>query len=239
MARRYDGLVLATALPIVALFTGVIGLLLSKRNAASATTPSLPPGNDVPTPSQSWPTSSSAVINSLAGASAQEFAKTLNAVLDAEVPGLPPRARYIAIAQAAFESGWGKTNVARTANNFWNITAGSLWRGPVLVVPNGDISYAQSDCQKQNRPMTRQPNGRLACKVDQTWRRYQTVNESVADYWQFLGGRYATAREALRAGDVVGFSTALAAKGYYTAPVEEYTKNMKSIVNTVERFVTA
>jgi len=48
--------------------------------------------------------------------------------------------RAVALAQAALESGWGGTALAREANNFFGIKAGPDWVGETLDLPAGEYS---------------------------------------------------------------------------------------------------
>lgn len=189
------------------------------------------------------------VLNTLSDVIAQKpvWAKRLYDVISSELPQLPVRSRLIMVAHAAYESGWGARPSTELTNNLYNVTAGSWWLGknfPTYRQVNGDLSYAKADCDRQGRPMTVQPNGKLACKVDQIWRKYATVNDCIKDYWDFLGpnqngGRYASARAALEAGDIATFGQRLYAAGYFTLPPDEYIKTLTSVVNTVSNFVGA
>lgn len=177
------------------------------------------------------------LVGSLTGLVTQPlWAKGLYDVLTLEFPTMPGTGRLTMVAHAAYESGWGKSAAAKAANNFWNITSGGSWSGPVLVEPNSDRSYSVTECARLGRDMTTQSNGKLACRIDQTWRRYPTVNAAVRDYWQFLN-RYPGAKQALTVGDVAAFAQQLGAGGYYTLPVEEYTRTLVAVAATAKRFI--
>jgi hypothetical protein len=172
------------------------------------------------------------------------WAARLFAVIGTELPQLSIRAKVLIVAHAAFESGWGQDGAAkRGTNNIFNITAGGEWlkaKKPVLVVANADLSYDAKECARVGRPMSAQPNGKLACKIDQTWRKYPTVNAAIQDYWDFLGpnqngGRYLPARNALVAGDVTGFAQAAKAAGYFTLPVDEYSAQLAGMLASVAK----
>lgn len=170
-------------------------------------------------------------------------AKGLYAALDAELPNLPRNSKLIIISQALTESGWNVGRAAREGNNWWNITAGPAWTGPVWLDVNGDKSYSKADCTRLNRPMTfKDSAGRAYCKIDQKWRKYATLNEAVRDYWDFLGpnqnrGRYLIARNALAAGNVDLFVSELSKAGYYTAPVSEYSRLVKGIMSGLDKYL--
>lgn len=177
------------------------------------------------------------LVGSLANMLTQPlWAKGLYDVLTLELPNVSVTGRLTMVAHGAYESGWGKSTASKLANNFWNITSGGSWSGPVLVEPNSDRSYSPTECKRLNRPMTTQSNGKLACRIDQTWRRYPTVNAAVRDYWQFLN-KYPGAKQALTVGDVAAFAQQLGAGGYYTLPVEEYTRTLVAVVATAKRFI--
>jgi len=165
-----------------------------------------------------------------------EWAKFVFAETTALFPTLPVKSRIIIVAHAAYESGWGQGNRAvREANNLFNVTAGSQWHGDTLVVPNADLSYNVAECTRLNRPMVVQINGKPACRIDQTWRKYASYRDSLTDYWSFLGGRYIVARDALAAGDVAGFVNGLYAKGYFTLAPDEYLNQLASMVDSVAK----
>jgi len=182
------------------------------------------------------------VVRTLLGVTdSAKWAASLYGVISRELPQLSPKARVLMVAHAAYESGWGqKAAAARGSNNIWNLTAGSAWTGQIDFQPDADLSYNVSECSRLGRPVTTQSNGKPACRIDQRWRKYPSVNEAVRDYWSFLGpqqngGRYIKARAALEAGDTVGFARELAAVGYYTLPSAEYAKKLGEVVESVQR----
>lgn len=186
------------------------------------------------------------VFTSLYGiASPALWAGRLYAVVSTELPALSMRAKLLMIAHAAYESGWGqKAAAALGTNNLWNITAGSQWKGATVVQPNGDLSFKVEECERKGRPLVRQSNGKMACRIDQTWRKYDSVNAAVKDYWDFLGpnqnaGRYSKARMALESGDVSAFGTRLYDAGYFTLDPIEYTKSMTAVVASVKKYLGA
>lgn len=174
-----------------------------------------------------------------------EWAYKLYLVISGELPHLSIVGRITMVAHAAYESGWGRVAKPAQYNNLWNLTAGNWWISqgrPTFVQANADLSFNASECAKKNRPMTMQSNGQMACRIDQVWRTYDSVNAAVKDYWEFLGplqngGRYVNARAELEQGDPVGFSKALYAAGYYTLPESQYTNNLVAIVNKVRGFI--
>lgn len=124
------------------------------------------------------------------------------------------RVAQIVAALAAHESGYGSTNQWRLGFNFGNVSRGS-WTGPVIV--GGDLEYsAGSDAAK---------------RIRQEWRKYVSLSAAVSDWIKLIGGsRYRAARDALFAGDEVGFASGLRAGGYFTAPADKYLAAVRSIL---------
>ena len=56
---------------------------------------------------------------------------TTAAISSAKATGVPSS---ITIAQAALESAWGESGLAKTGNNLFGIKADSLWRGQTLTL---------------------------------------------------------------------------------------------------------
>lgn len=154
----------------------------------------------------------------------KEFVTTLWSALSS-FPQLPRMTKLIIIAQAAHESGWGKGTAAKNGYNYWNITAGSQWKGD--VIGGGDL---ECDAAGQN------------CRsITQKFRKYRSNVDAIQDYLSFLstqnGGRYKDAYSALMQGDIVAFVTELRAHGYYTAALDEYVAGSQSAFNTVSQYV--
>lgn len=177
-------------------------------------------------------------------ASKAAWANKLYAAVSQELPQLSVPARILIVAHGGYESGWGTgKTLKRGNNNIFNVTAGSAWKGAVDRATDADTSYSEPDCQRQGRPMNLvDSKGRKYCAIDQVWRKYDSMNEAVRDYWDFLGpnqnrGRYIIARQALERGDVSGFGMALFQAGYYTLPATEYIASLQAIVQTVKKFI--
>ena len=122
------------------------------------------------------------------------------------------------IAQAALESGWGNSKLAKQANNLFGIKAGSSWTGETVVMPT--LEYQQS-------------NGvAVPVRVMAVWRKYSSVGASLVDYAKliFISPRYAGAIKAANHGtDPFAYADALQAAGYATDP--NYAGKIKSIIN--------
>lgn len=117
----------------------------------------------------------------------------------------------ICIAQAAIETGWGTSKLMTKANAYFGIKATSSWKGKVF-------NSATSECY----------DGKTYTNITACFRAYDSVAESVADYYDLITGlsRYAG---AVNETNVEKCITAIKNGGYATSPT--YIKNVMSIVN--------
>jgi flagellar protein FlgJ len=127
--------------------------------------------------------------------------------------GVP--ARFV-LAQAALESGWGKSEVrgvdGTVSHNLFGLKAGKDWKGPTVEAST-----------------TEYVNG-VAQRVSQRFRAYASYADSFADYAKLLSGnpRY---RNVLAQGqDAAGFANALQQSGYATDP--RYAQKIARILQT-------
>ena len=110
----------------------------------------------------------------------------------------------VVIAQAALETGWGKkiiqTQQGQSSNNLFNIKADSRWQGD--KTSKETLEFEQGNMVKKKEP----------------FRVYESLNESINDYIQFLsnGERYQSALK--QAGNVEQFLQGLQSAGYATDP---------------------
>lgn len=74
----------------------------------------------------------------------------------------------LAIAQAALESGYGKSGLAAKHNNYFGIKASSSWKGPVVNMKTGEVLNKQ------------------AVVVNANFRVYTSLTDSIADRNNFL-----------------------------------------------------
>ena len=118
------------------------------------------------------------------------------AVASAKATGVPAS---ITIAQAALESGWGESALAKTGNNLFGIKAGSLWRGQTLTMNTKEFIKGQW------------------VVVPALWRKYPNWQASIDDHAAFLkrNPRY---RGCFDCSSVQSFALALAQAGYATDP---------------------
>jgi len=167
-----------------------------------------------------------------------DWARFVFSEVTSVLPQVSLRGRVIIVAQAAFESGWGKAAWAAIhGNNLFNITTcqgksatcADGWTGAYLDQENADWSY-------------RADGSRV--RIAQRWRSYPTFRASIEDYWNFINRpKYAAGIPSLIAGDLPGFLTALRAGGYFTLPLystpttQGYVPQMQAVVNTTARFL--
>jgi flagellar protein FlgJ len=71
--------------------------------------------------------------------------------------------------------------------------------------------------------------------LNQGFRAYRSLDEGAADYLSVMYGRFGQAMAPAERGDVAGFSHALKASGYFTAPEAEYTSALESRMGIVHR----
>jgi flagellar protein FlgJ len=126
--------------------------------------------------------------------------------------GIPP---YFIAAQAALESGWGKSEIqgadGRTSHNLFGVKAGRGWTGPVVEAAT-----------------TEYVNGAPQPTVGR-FRAYGSYAEAFADYARLLKSqpRYAPVLE--NGTDAAGFARGLAQAGYATDPM--YADKLLRIIN--------
>ncbi len=116
----------------------------------------------------------------------------------------------VCIAQAALETGWGTSPMMVKANAYFGIKAGTGWKGKVY-------SAKTQECY----------DGKNYTTITDLFRAYDSLEESVADYYDLITGldRYAAACNKT---DPQMCIQAIKDGGYATAPA--YVKNVMSIV---------
>jgi flagellar rod assembly protein/muramidase FlgJ len=105
----------------------------------------------------------------------------------------------ITIAQAALESGWGESGLARAGNNLFGIKADSRWRGETLTLNTREFIKGQW------------------VVVPALWRKYPSWQASIDDHAAFLkqNPRY---KACFLCTTASAFAQALAQAGYATDP---------------------
>lgn len=132
---------------------------------------------------------------------------TTAAVASAKASGVPAS---ITIAQAALESGWGESALAKTGNNLFGIKADSLWRGQTLTMNTKEYIKGQW------------------VVVPALWRKYPSWQASIDDHAAFLkrNQRY---KACFACASASAFAKALAQAGYATDP--EYAKKLIAVMD--------
>jgi|OM-RGC.v1.023929158 flagellar rod assembly protein/muramidase FlgJ len=121
---------------------------------------------------------------------------TSAAVASAKATGVPAS---ITLAQAALESGWGESALAKTGNNLFGIKADSLWRGQTLTMNTKEFIKGHW------------------VVVPALWRKYPSWQSSIDDHAAFLKQtpRY---KACFLCTTSPAFARALAQAGYATDP---------------------
>lgn len=138
----------------------------------------------------------------------QEFIALIASAAQASaaVTGIPPS---FTVAQAALESGWGSSLLAREGKNLFGIKAGPSWPGATVTMP------------------TREYTNGAWVQTQAAWRAYPDWQGSIDDHAEFLrrNSRYAKAFE-YKTG--MGFAIAVASAGYATDP--QYANKIVKII---------
>ena len=122
------------------------------------------------------------------------------------------------IAQAALETGWGRSQPGHS-HNLFGIKAGGSWNGASVQANTEEFA------------------GGVAGRVDADFRAYGSPGESVRDYVRLIrdNPRYA---EALNTGgDVQAFANALQRGGYATDP--DYARKLVTVADEVRQRIAA
>ncbi len=116
----------------------------------------------------------------------------------------------ITIAQAALESGWGESGLARAANNLFGIKADSRWRGETITLNTREFIRNQW------------------VVVPAKWRKYTSWQASIDDHAAFLklNPRY---KACFLCTTASAFAHALAQAGYATDP--DYASKLIALMN--------
>ncbi len=126
--------------------------------------------------------------------------------------GLKPE---VLVAQAALETGWGRSMIQHpdgsSSNNLFGIKANSTWDGQQVSVPTLEYS-----------------NG-IPTRTSATFRAYGSMADSFSDYVNFLKSNPRYRNALAQAGNPQAFTTALQQAGYATDP--SYAQKINAIVN--------
>jgi flagellar protein FlgJ len=158
---------------------------------------------------------SAAAVPELLDGTPQTFVQTLlpHAQRAAKALGVSPA---VLLAQAALETGWGKSVIAaadgKSSHNLFGIKADAGWDGPSVSVPT--LEYADG----------------AAVKQQSAFRSYGSFADSFTDYVNFIKGnpRYTEALKHRQ--DPAAFSEALQRAGYATDPA--YAEKIQAILDS-------
>ena len=130
--------------------------------------------------------------------------------------GVDPRAL---IAQAALETGWGRSQPGGDSHNLFGIKAGAHWNGASV------------------QANTQEFDSGVASRVDASFRAYGSPRESVEDYVRLIrdNPRYASAMNT--GSDVQAFASALQRGGYATDP--DYARKLAAVAAEVGQRIAA
>lgn len=129
------------------------------------------------------------------------------AIESAKITGIPAS---FTIAQAALESSWGSSELAKQAFNLFGVKASAGWAGNVLIMP------------------TKEFIGGKWITVNATWRKYPGWLASINDHAKFfaVNPRYRLAMTGKRTGD--DFARQIAAAGYASDP--RYSEKVIAVI---------
>lgn len=145
----------------------------------------------------------------------------LAAATQARATGAPINP-VIAAAQAALESNWGQSQLAREANNLGGVKAGSQWGGPVIELPTREW---------------READGTWYTTVAR-WRKYADWAEAFEDYGNLIERVYPHA--AAVAGNPREFLEQLTARDYPKYATDpSYTQKVWAVVEQYDLLESA
>lgn len=130
--------------------------------------------------------------------------------------GLPTE---VVVGHAALETGWGRHQPAGDSNNLFGIKADAGWRG----------AKASSETREVRAGVERSERA--------DFRRYDSADESLADYVRFLRGNPRYAQALAHGGDAAQFAQGLQKAGYATDP--RYASKLLGVIERVRRLRAA
>jgi flagellar protein FlgJ len=123
------------------------------------------------------------------------------------------------IAQAALETGWGRSQPGGDSHNLFGIKAGANWNGASVQANTQEFGAG------------------VASRIDASFRAYGSPRESVEDYVRLIrdNPRYASAMNT--GSDVQAFASALQRGGYATDP--DYARKLAAVAAEVGQRIAA
>jgi len=116
------------------------------------------------------------------------------------------------IAQAALESAWGESGLAKSAMNLFGVKADKAWKGATVTLPTREVIDGKG------------------VTVPALWRKYSSWAECLTDHAQFfiVNKRYASAFK--HTDNAEQFALAIAAAGYATDP--QYAAKIIAVIRS-------
>lgn len=132
------------------------------------------------------------------------------------------------IAQAALESGWGKSTIG---NNIFGIKADKSWQGKKILITTTEWHNDDTHVYPQTISIEKVGN-KYKYIVKDYFRDYDTLQEGITDHSRFLtvNKRYA---EAFKYSDPYLFADEVAKAGYATAP--DYAYQLRQMINSIKK----
>lgn len=141
-------------------------------------------------------------------------------------------ARFI-LAQAALETGWGKS---APGNMFFGVksnTATPMNKKQLLttreVLKTNSVKFPEIISIKSR------PDGRFDYVVKDWFRKYDTPEESFTDHANFFFENKRYSNAIIVKSDPYKFAEEIAKAGYATAP--NYANSLKAVIKTVEKYI--
>lgn len=116
------------------------------------------------------------------------------------------------LAQAALESAWGESGLARSAKNLFGVKADKAWKGATMVMPTTEYV------------------GSKAVRVEAGWRKYATWEECLVDHANFFRANKRYASAFAHSDNSEQFALAIAVAGYATDP--QYAAKLIATIRT-------
>ncbi len=135
----------------------------------------------------------------------------------------------VALAQAALESGWGKST---PGHMLFGIKAGSSWKGEKQLLTTSEYHDTNTVKYPEIISIEKLDTGRYKYKVKTWFRKYNSFAESFDDYGKLLSGseRY---KNAFTYSDPYKFAAEIAKAGYSTS--KDYYTQLAKIINGLQK----
>lgn len=118
-------------------------------------------------------------------------------------------AQNITIDQAALESGFGQSGLAKGGFNLYGIKVSKAWAAAGKPVWTGRTQEFVKNYLGIETPID----------IKDAFKKYSSWRESVYDWAELISGKYKTAYSYAKAGDLLGYGNAIHKTGYSTHPL--------------------